>query len=353
MKAAVLRGFGTPRFEEMPQPEPQDGEELIEVTAAPLNNIDRVRADGSHYSVRSGGPGGAGAGGPGAAGSGEPGAGGSGGPGGSGAEPGGGQPTVPGVIGAGVRPGGQRVLFGSRLGTMAQYSVAGSQMTFPIPDGLDDAAAAAAWNPGLSAWLALGWRCRLEPGQTVLILGATGVTGKLAVQAARHFGAGRVVGAGRNQRVLDALPDLGADATIQLAQPDDALAAAFAAEAGEHGYDVVLDYVWGHPTEVFLSSIEHHDAVLRSSRVRLLQAGEMAGPVITLPAAALRSVGLEILGAGTGAMPPMEVITGTLSELLDLLAAGKVRVDVERVPLSAVAEVWGRDQQGRRPVLIP
>jgi NADPH:quinone reductase-like Zn-dependent oxidoreductase len=344
MKAAVLRGFGTPRFEEIPQPVPEDGEELIEVTAAPLNNIDRVRADGSHYSVRSGGRG--------SGGSGASGRSGGSGAGAPGAGPGG-QPAVPGVIGAGLRPGGQRVLFGSRLGTMAQYAVANSQATFPIPDDLDDAVAAAAWNPGLSAWLALGWRCRLEPGQTVLILGATGVTGKLAVQAARHFGAGRVVGAGRNQRVLDELPDLGADTTIQLAQPDDALAAAFAAEAGEDGYDVVLDYVWGHPTEVFLGSIEHHDAIPRSSRVRLLQAGEMAGPVITLPAAALRSAGLEILGAGTGTMPPMEVITGTLSELLDLLAAGKIRVDIERVPLSAVAEVWGRDQQGRRPVFIP
>ena len=143
---------------------------------------------------------------------------------------------------------------------MAEYSVARPQMTFPIPDGLDDAVAAAAWNPGLSAWLAFGWRCPLQPGATVLILGATGVTGKLAVQAARHFGAGRVVAAGRNQQVLDLLPQLGADAGIQLGQPDDALAAAFAAQAGEGGYDLVIDYLWGHPAEVFLTSIGHNDA---------------------------------------------------------------------------------------------
>lgn len=324
MRAAVLRALGqVPRYEEFPRPVPGDGEELIEVTAAPLNNIDRVRADGSHYSVRSG------------------------------EYASGGLPAVPGVIGAGRLRGGQRVLFGSRHGTMAQYSAARPQMTFPIPDGLDDAAAAAAWNPGLSAWLAFGWRCPLQPGQTVLILGATGVTGKLAVQAARHFGAARVVAAGRNQQVLDTLPRLGADATIQLAQPDDALAAAFTAQAGEHGYDVVVDYLWGHPAEVFLSSIEHHDALPRSGRVRLLQAGEMAGPAISLPAAVLRSAGLEILGQGTGTMPPVDVITGMLSELLDLLAAGKLRIDLEKVPLAAVGEVWARDQQGRRPVFIP
>jgi NADPH:quinone reductase-like Zn-dependent oxidoreductase len=324
MRAAVLHALGqVPSWEEFARPVPRDDEELIEVTAAPLNNIDRVRADGSHYSVRSG------------------------------EYASGGLPAVPGVIGAGRMPGGQRVLFGSRCGTMAQYSVASTPMTFPIPDGLDDATAAAAWNPGLSAWLSLGWRCQLEPGQTVLILGATGVTGKLAVQAARHFGAGRIVAAGRNQQVLDMLPRLGADATIQLRQPDDALAAAFAAQAGDHGYDVVLDYLWGHPTEVFLGAIEHHDALPRFARVRLLQAGEMAGPAICLPAAVLRSAGLEIIGAGTGAMPPFDVITGMLRELLDLLAAGKLRIDIERVPLSAVSEVWGRDQQGRRPVFIP
>jgi NADPH:quinone reductase-like Zn-dependent oxidoreductase len=325
MRAAVLRALGqVPQCEEFPQPVPGDGEELIEVTAAPLNNIDRVRADGSHYSVRSG------------------------------EYASGGLPAVPGVIGAGRRPGGQRVLFGSQYGTMAQYSAAHPQMTFPLPDGLDDAVAAAAWNPGLSAWLAFGWRCPLEPGQTVLILGATGVTGKLAVQAARHFGAARVVAAGRNQHVLDTLSQLGADATIQLGQSDDALAAAFAAQAGEHGYDLVVDYLWGHPTEVFLTSIEHHDVEIRSGRIRLLQAGEMAGPAITLPAAVLRSsAGLEILGQGTGTMPPIDVITGMLGELLDLLATGKLRIDVERVPLSAVGEVWARDQQGRRPVFVP
>jgi NADPH:quinone reductase-like Zn-dependent oxidoreductase len=322
MKAAVLHTLGqAPRFEDFPQPVPRDGEELVEVTAAPVNNIDRVRADGSHYSVRGGDADDV-------------------------------LPAVPGVIGAGRMPGGQRVLFGSRCGTMAEYSVASPYMTFPIPDDLDDAVAAAAWNPGLSAWLALGWRSKLEPGQTVLVLGATGVTGKLAVQAARHFGAGRIIGAGRNRQVLDSLADLGADAVIALDQPDDVVAAAYADLAGDGGYDVVVDYLWGHPTEVFLGSLVHFDAVPRSGRVRLVQAGEMAGSAITLPAEVLRSAGLEILGQGTGTMPPIEVITGMLGEILDLLTSGKVRVDVDRVPLSDVGEVWSRDQQGRRPVFI-
>jgi NADPH:quinone reductase-like Zn-dependent oxidoreductase len=324
VKAAVLHALGqVPQWEDFDQPVPADGEDLIRVTAAPLNNIDKVRADGTHYSVRAG------------------------------EYADGGLPAVPGVIGAGELPDGRRVLFGSRCGTMAEYSVARPEMTFPIPAAVADAVAAAAWNPGLSAWLALGWRCKVEPGQTVLILGATGVTGKLAVQAARHFGAGHVIAAGRNQEVLDLLPDLGADATIQLSQPDDALAAAFAAEFSAHGCDVVLDYLWGHPTEVLLGAVTHHDVQARAQRVRLVQAGEMAGAAITLPAEVLRSGGLEILGQGTGTMPPLDVITGMLGELLDLLAAGTLRVDVEPVPLSAVSEIWTRDQRGRRPVFVP
>jgi NADPH2:quinone reductase len=257
------------------------------------------------------------------------------------------------VIGAGRLPDGTRVLFGSRSGTMAQYAVVRREMTFPIPDGVDDALAAALWNLGLSAWLLLAWRVKLQPGESVLILGATGVTGQLAVQAARRLGAGRIVAAGRNQGVLDRLPELGADATIRLDQPDEELAAAFTAEAGEHGYDMVVDYVWGHPTEVFLRSLENHDLELRSRRTRLVQVGEMAGSHIMLPGAVLRSTGLEILGNGTGMMPPRELIVTMLPDLLDLLARGELRVDVDRVPLSKVEEVWGRDQQGRRPVFIP
>jgi NADPH:quinone reductase-like Zn-dependent oxidoreductase len=321
VKAAVLRAYGqVPACSDMPDPVPGAGEELIEVTAAPINNIDKVRADGSHYSVTS--------------------------------QPAN-LPRVAGVIGAGRRPGGQRVLFGSEGGTMAQYATARPEFTFAIPDGLDDAAAAAAWNPGLSAWLLFGWRARPEPGATVLVLGATGVTGRLAVQAARRYGAGRVVAAGRNPRSLAALPGLGADAVISLDQPDGELAAAFVAAAGEAGYDVVADYLWGRPTEIFIDSLIRDDMEVRSLRTRLVHAGEMAGATITLPGSALRSAGLEVIGMGTGTMPPRELIGELLTDLVEGLASGEVSIEIERVPLADVAEVWAADQQGCRPVLIP
>jgi NADPH:quinone reductase-like Zn-dependent oxidoreductase len=115
----------------------------------------------------------------------------------------------------------------------------------------------------------------------------------------------------------------------------------------------VVDYLWGRPTEILLSAIDRGDAHLGSERVRLLQAGEMAGSSISLPGSVLRSAGLEVLGMGTGTMPTPDVIRRMLAELLDLLASKKLHIDIERVPLSAVGEVWTRDQQGRRPVFIP
>jgi NADPH:quinone reductase-like Zn-dependent oxidoreductase len=322
MKAVVLHARGElPRYEEVPDPVPLDGEELVTVAAAPVNAIDRSRAAGSHYSVRSG--------------------------------PGSDLPAVVGVIGAGRLAAGKRVLFGSRLGTMAEYSVVRQEMTFPIPDDVDDALAAAVWNPGLSAWLTLRRRAGIQPGETVLVLGATGVTGKLAVQLAKRFGAGRVIAAGRNEQVLDELTGLGADATIRLGQSEEDVAKAFTAEAGEGGYDLVVDYLWGRPTEILLGTIGRHDITTRSLRTRLVHVGSMAGPEITLRAEVLRSAGLEILGMGTGTMPPLDVITSTLGELLGLVGSGEVRVDVDRVPMSGVQQVWSRDQRGRRPVLIP
>lgn len=314
MKAVVLHELGQPpRVEDVPEPVPADGQELVRVTACPLTNFDRAHAAGTHYS--------------------KPAA----------------LPAVLGFIAAGRLGDGTRVLFGSPAGTMAEYAVTAREWCKEIPDGLDDETAAAAQNPALSAWMGLDWRGKLEPGQHVLILGATGVTGKLAVQLARRMGAGRIVAAGRNEEVLAELSRLGADATIQLSQPDDALRAAFAA----HEYHVVLDYLWGHPTEVLLSSLGATGMELRHAPIRLVQAGVMAGSHISLHAEVLRSSGLEILGSGSGNAAPTDLITAKLHELMVLLAKGELRIDVNRVPLAEAQTVWDLDQRGRRTVLIP
>ncbi|MGW5491062.1 hypothetical protein [Streptomyces olivaceoviridis] len=116
---------------------------------------------------------------------------------------------------------------------------------------------------------------------------------------------------------------------------------------------MVLDYLWGHPTEVFISTLGSADMELRFSRTRLVQIGVMAAPVLSLSAEVLRSSGLEIVGSGTGNAPPAEVLARQLGRVLDLLADGGLRLEVSRVPLTRVRDVWDLDQRGRRTVLVP
>lgn len=321
MNAAVLHTLGQPpRYEPFPEPTPAEGEALVHVLAAALKPLDKARADGSHYTSM------------------------------------GALPAVVGVDGAGRLDDGSRVVFAfprAPFGGMAERTVAARSRCLPIPDGIDDVTAAAVFNPGLSAWGSLAWRAQLAPGETVLILGATGATGQLAVQTAKLLGAARVVAAGRNEEVLQRLPALGADAVIRLGGSDEELAAAFAREAGSTGYQVILDYLWGHPTEVLLSVLTRKELSSATTRVRLVEVGESAGPTITLPAAALRSSRLEIIGAGTGSAPPFEAWMDAYHQLMARVARGELRLDVESVPLADVETVWQRNANGRRIVFVP
>ena len=265
-------------------------------------------------------------------------------------------PAVCGIDGVGTLEDGTRVFCGGPrppYGMMAEQTVVSRAWCLPVPDGVDDVTAAALPNPALSSWLPLVWSAELEPGETVLILGATGVAGKLAIQIARHLGAGRVVAAGRNGQVLKTLPDLGADAIIALDQPDHELTAAFIHEASHKSFDVILDYLWGHPTEVLLESLTGHDVKAASRRIRLIEIGDMAGPTIALSAAALRSSGLELYGSGGGSIPH-KAIFDTFPQVWALAAGGRLRIDTEPVALADVENAWHRqDVPGRRIVIIP
>jgi len=321
MKAAVLHALGTPpHYEDFPDPRPGPDEALVRVKAASLKNVDKAMASGSHY--------------------------------GSHRE----LPVICGIDGVGVLDDGTRVFCGGSrppYGMMAELTVVPNAFCLPVPADLDDRTAAALPNPALSSWLPLLWRAKLKPGETVLILGATGVSGRLAIQIAKHLGAGRVVAAGRNERALKALPALGADATIALDQPDAELTSAFAREAGQSRFDVILDYLWGRPTEILLAALTRDDVLAESSVVRLIEIGDMAGPAISLPAAALRSSGIELYGSGGGSIPH-SAIFDAFPKLWALALAGKLRIDTEAVPLAEVESAWRRnDAAGRRLVLVP
>ncbi len=321
MKAAVLHELGKgPRCEEFAEPTAGQDEAVVRVRAASLKAIDRQLASGSHYaSPRE-------------------------------------FPVVCGTDGVGDLEDGTRVFFGGArrpYGAMAERSVAPRAFCFPVPAGIDDDddIAAALPNPGVSAWLSLKHRAKLAAGETVLILGATGVTGQLAVQIAKRLGAKRVIGAGRNERVLGRLRELGADATIQLEQREDSLKEAFAGEAGDAGFDVIIDYVWGRPTEALLAAITKSEFAVVTKETRLVQVGESAGATIALPAAVLRSTALTILG--TAGIPSREVLVDAMQQVMTRAARGELRIETERVALADIESVWQRPESGRRIVVIP
>lgn len=224
-----------------------------------------------------------------------------------------------------------------------------------LPGGIDPVVAAAVPNPGLSAWFSLEYAAKVTAGQNVLVLGATGVTGSVAAQLAKAvFGAGRVVAVGRNTARLDELRTVGADASIQLT---DDLTERVAAEHESHPIDVVLDYLWGPPAEGVLAALANTSLDGRYHSTRYVQVGAMAGPTIALPAAVLRSAGIEMVGVGIGSVSPRaQARAGTelLPRLFGMVGDGTLRIDVQRQPLSEVERLWtAAEPSGSRVVLVP
>jgi NADPH:quinone reductase-like Zn-dependent oxidoreductase len=313
MKAAVVQTLGqAPQYQDFPEPIPNENELLIEVRAAGLHPIVKALASGAHYSFS------------------------------------GQVPMVAGIDGVGTGPDGARLYFGSARkpwGTMAERCAAPRSMCLPLPDGISDFEAAAIANPGMSAWLSLKDRAAIASGETVLILGATGVAGQLAIQMARYLGARRIIAAGRN---VQALSGENVDAIIALGQSDDAVREALVSEATS-GIDVVIDYLWGRPTELLLEALAKGFNPSATRSTRLIEVGESAGHTITLPGSVLRSVDLKLLGSGFGSVPLDRILTA-IPELFGLAAAGRFHVDVEPVPLADVESAWNRVEKGRRVV---
>lgn len=316
MKAAVVNVLGQPpRFQDFSEPTPADGEAMVQVRAAGLHPIVKALAAGSHY-----------------AGKGE-------------------VPMIPGIDGVGTLDDGRRVYFGfarAPWGTMCERTVASLARCLPLPDNIDDLQAAAIANPGMSAWLSIKERAALKPGERILILGATGVAGQLAIQAARHLGASHIVAAGRN---LDALASDKPDAVVSLTQSEDAIREAFTAEA-KQGIDVIIDYLWGRPTELLLEALARCFDPNAARSTRLVEVGESAGKTISLPGATLRSIDLKLMGSGFGSFPLQRVLDA-IPTLFTMAAAGNLRVAVDPIPLAEVESAWGRRDSGRRIVFTP
>ncbi len=319
VRAAVVHSFtAPPRYETFADPVAGEGETLVTVSAAGLHPIVKALAGGRHYSST------------------------------------GELPLIPGVDGVGRLDDGTRVLFGAArppFGTFAERSIVRRETCIPIPEVLDDAVVAAMMNPGMSSWAALTLRAGFVRGENVLILGATGSAGHVAVQIAKRLGAGRIVAAGRNREALEKLKSLGADATISLNQEGEALVSAFRAEAAKR-IDVVLDYLWGAPAEAVLAAVSQKGPGHAAARIRYIQIGSSAGPNISLEAATLRSSGLELLGSGFGSVS-LKKIFQSVAELLDEAVKQPFQIRVAIAPLNEVEARWNAPPSDGRIVFRP
>jgi NADPH:quinone reductase len=312
MRAAVVRELGrVPELTEVPKLSPGPEEALVEVLAVPLNPVDIATGAGRFY---------------------------------------GGHPELPYIPGCecvGRVAGSGEVVWanGGGLGTkrdgcLAERVAAPESALLPIPEGADPVLAGAFGIAGLAGWLPIAWRAPLEGGETVLVLGATGSVGLVAVQAARILGAGRIVAAGRSAEALERAREVGADETVVLGEEN---ARRFRDACGGRGADVVIDPLWGEPLAAALDAA--------ASGARVVNVGQSAGPETTITSANVRGKELEILGySNFGA--PRDVVAREYRRLVELGTAGDVRLDVERVPFEGVSAAWERQAAGTRTKLV-
>jgi NADPH:quinone reductase-like Zn-dependent oxidoreductase len=313
MKAAIVTRAGTtPLYGDFAEPAPRADQFVIDVRAAALSPLTRGRAAGSHYSAENS------------------------------------YPQVAGVDGVGTLAG-QRVYFvlpEPPQGSMAERVAMVPERCVMLPEGLDDVTAAAIANPGMSSWAALRHRALLKAGETVLVNGATGSAGRLAVQIARHLGAKKVIATGRNPAALQDLARLGADVTIGLTQDAAALEDA-CKEQFAQGVDVVLDYLWGASAETLLV------AAARTTRdgvpLRYVEIGATSGADIKLPGAVLRSSAISLMGSGIGSVS-MAHLLRSIEELFQAAQVSGFDVKTRAVPLSEVEQAWGAEGAGDRTV---
>ena len=310
MRAAILRAHGaTPELGEFEEPVAGGGAQVAEVLAAGLNPVDMRKASGS-FPLLPPLP----------------------------------LPTVAGWEGVARLPDGSRVYFldpEPPNGALAERTVVDPQAAFPVPDGVDEALAVALGIAGLAGWMALEWSARLREGETVLVLGATGTVGQVAVQAARAMGAGRIVAAGRDPRALERAGELGADATVALGGAGDLEQALREASGG--GYDVVVDPLWGEPGVAALRACNRF--------ARFVQLGQSAGAEATVASSDVRMRALRIVGHTNYAIP-VEDQRSAYARMTERAAAGELTADLERVPLERAPEAWERQRSGPGTKLV-
>ena len=238
-------------------------------------------------------------------------------------------------------------------GMLAQKATINKNRAVKVPDGLGDAEAAALPNAIIGAAMGLRFKAEIKPGDVVLINGATGFTGRVAVQIAKHYGAGKVIATGRNQQSLNELLALGADEVISVLQDDEQFTQQIKAIHTQTPVDIVIDYLWGHTAELILACLKGEGTF--TNPTRYVSVGSMGGDLIQLSAANLRSVDLQLSGSGLGAWSKQQVglvFSEILPEMFQLAVEGKLKVDTVNVKLENIAELWNLEVPGGKRLVV-
>ncbi len=317
MKAIVVEDFKkTPRWTTFADPVAGPDEVVVRVAAAALSNLVKSQSSGTHYSSL--------------------------------AE----FPYVPGTDGVGRLRDGSRVFFFAPkrpFGSMGEYALVHKDFCVALPADLDDVVAAAIANPVMSSWAAITRRAKLVRGESVLINGATGSAGRLAVKIAKHLGAAKVIVTGRDTRSLQLLSELGADEIISLLQPPAELLKTFRNTIQGNQVAVILDYLWGTSAESLIGAIGGPGAPHSARSIRYVQIGSISGQTIALPAAALRSTGLELMGSGLGSVSDHDLVA-VIAEALGVAAPLGLEVEMERAAMTDAETAWTKDVGRKRLV---
>lgn len=318
MKAAVLKELGTaPVYEEVKEPEILADEVLMHVKAVAIKTIDKIIASGTHYASYKK------------------------------------VPVVVGMDGVGVLENGTLIYTQSKESLAEKASIKKDNYV-ALPSGIDLSIAAALPNAALGSYLPLMVKGQFEKGKTVLINGGTGITGKFAIQLAKHYGAKKIIVTGRIENRQQELFDLGADELISTEQDEAVFKKEIQRLNRENPVDIVLDYLWGRPAEIIIQTLGGDGDNHPETPVRLINLGSLSGTNINLDCNIIRSSKLEILGSGLGSYSKTEFSNfykTTLLELFELASQGIVSVDVVVEDLKNIEQAWNRDTNGKRLVI--
>ncbi|MEO5979815.1 MAG: zinc-binding dehydrogenase [Chryseolinea sp.] len=321
MKAAVLKQLGSaPVYSDFEDPIAQgDDQVILNIKAAALKNFDKLRASAGNYaSFRE-------------------------------------LPVVVGNDGVGTLQDGTNVYAQGITGMIAEKAIISKNKFTILPQGIDLSLAASLPNALLGSAMALQTRGKIKTGDVVVINGATGVTGQLAVQLAKHFGASMVIATGRNEEGLQKLKTLGADATISLKGNEETIISTLKEISKENPVDIVIDYLWGRPVELIIESLKTVGINPNPHKVRIVTVGDMAGHNIALNSGMLRSSDIEVLGSGFGTFSPKELMefgAKILPEMFALAAKGKLKLDTHNESIENIGKAWHNKADGKRTVIV-